>query len=139
MYDSARPTQRLTWGGVRAFANANGGSDPLNIKDFKYATLTMIGSAFSGVIKCATAGQDAQPDFAATAADTNAWATHQIDEYEDSAPIVGDTGITFAAFTGVRTFRLNADMVHWLGFVLSGYSGSGTLKIDVELGNDQAS
>jgi len=138
MYNTASPIERVTFGTPGApFGSANGASNPMLVDDDELVEITIITAGFTGTLKVASSDQETAPDFAATSADTNAWTTQLCDDDVDGSSILGGTGIAFSANTGVRKLRLNADLIKWLGFILSSVS-AGTIKIDVKHGSRKA-
>lgn len=109
---------------------SDGATDPMFVKGEKYILLEICMVAFTGTIKFVGSLKETIPDFGSARGLTNPYEYIAVKDYQDSATIGGDTGISGTATTDVRIVEVNANRLSWFGAIVSSYSGGSiTLKV----------
>ena len=103
---------------------ANGVGTEINVSQYRNIVVALSFPAAS------TAKAQAQgsilktaPDFSAAQTAANHWDYLQMKDLEDGSSIAGDDGVSVTADADVRLFEINTNLMEWVNFEVSGYTG----------------
>lgn len=111
--------------------NADGWSDPIDVRDYRQivATVSTANSA-QGVIKPAGAINPTSPTFTSAAAVDNEWGYLAFYNLDNANKFNGSTGAIYEGTDGVALLILNTEYISWLAFELDNYAaGNFTVKV----------
>lgn len=119
--------------------SANGAGAYADVRDYEDIILTVYTSgSFTGIIKFAVSNELNVPTFSSAPSTTNVYDFVQISPISSQLTadkIAGSTGIVISGTDIIKMYEVNsintANAIRWICPIISGYSGSGVVTIEL--------